>query len=361
MTDVSEPSVEPEVKQEAQATRITEEEAISRLVAAEAKTTEAQIPETEEAEAGESSEPLDETTEETEVHSQDEQEQQGIDFDSLSEEQWDALADRLKGEDKSRLLERFGTLTAKRKQAEEEAAALREQLSTAKEDPLSTKKEEDNPFKEVKTLSELREKAQEADNLIEWSENLLEQFEDSSSGEIIWEHEGQSLTKADVRALRRTHQKNRKEYLPAQLEVVQRIEQGKHMQEQLAVQVRQEIDWMKDETSQSFTAHKALMNGPVFKAIRDQVPEAVPYLEYLGAHAVNSMTSKQAKAAKQTQAKTDVKAPPLTPPASPRARAAKSGRSGEQRTKDIEAALNRAKKTRNEDDVIAYMLAKSQN
>lgn len=361
MTDVSEPSVEPEVKQEAEATRITEEEAINLMIGGQS--TEAQTPESEEVEPEPSSDSTEEATEEEEVHSQNEQEQQGIDFDSLSEDQWDALADRLKGEDKSRLLERFGTLTAKRKQAEEEAAALRAQLEENKGDPLSTNREEDNPFKEIKTLNELREEAKKADDVIEWSENLLEQFEDASSGEVIWQSGDQSLTKADVKALRKTHQKNRNVHLPTQLKTVQRIEQAEVDRQNVHKQLTEQYDWMKDETSQGFKARKALMQGPVFKTILENNPEFIPYLEFLGAHAVNSMTAKQVKEAKQEQKKAVApagKAPPLTPPSSPRGGAAKSGRSAEQRAKDVEAAKNRAMKLGTEEAVIEYMVAKSQ-
>ena len=76
-----------------------------------------------------------------------------IDLESMSEQDLRELAEKLG----SRAVARYGELTAKRRQAEEQLNALKQELvkRDTQKDPLETKKIENNPFGDIDTVEKL--------------------------------------------------------------------------------------------------------------------------------------------------------------------------------------------------------------
>ena len=106
------------------------------------------------------------------------------DIESLSIEDLDALKKKLGGKG---TLARFAELTSKRKQAEERLTAIEAKLNDnrPKEDPLAVKKEEKNPYADINTIEDLRDKAREIDDAIEWEEEVLDSNEDAGSDDSV--------------------------------------------------------------------------------------------------------------------------------------------------------------------------------
>ena len=207
----------------------------------------------------------------------------GIDLDSLSDEDITELAQK----GKSGLLKRIAELTAKRKLAEERAAAAEAKLNTPV-DPLKTDRKEKNPYSDVKTVEDLRVKTQDVEEVIEWAEDLLFQYDGAPADEPVTKVNGQDVTKAQVRKALKDAQKARKEFLPAQLKAIQAGESRKVQKAQMDELARKQLPWMEgeNETQKEF---QKLRSDPLFAEAAAKVPDLEPFLDYLAAHATNSV------------------------------------------------------------------------
>ncbi len=90
------------------------------------------------------------------------------DIDELTDEEIAELAQK----GKSGLLKRIAELTAKRKLAEEKAAALEAAVQQAKQQ-LPEPKVENNPYANVTTVDDLQGKLKEVNEVVEWAEEIL--------------------------------------------------------------------------------------------------------------------------------------------------------------------------------------------
>ena len=90
------------------------------------------------------------------------------DIDELTDEEIAELAQK----GKSGLLKRIAELTAKRKLAEEKAAALEAAVQQAKQQ-LPEPKVENNPYANVSTVDDLQGKLKEVNEVVEWAEDSL--------------------------------------------------------------------------------------------------------------------------------------------------------------------------------------------
>ena len=129
--------------------------------------TEEEVTETEEEEIS-----TEEEETETEEETEEEEEESEIDLLSLTTEQIQSLAKK----GKSRLLQRIGELTAQKKALEEKIQSQPE----IKEVP-----QEQNPFREIQSFDDLKAKYKELEKTLDSTDELLEEYEDYRSEDII--------------------------------------------------------------------------------------------------------------------------------------------------------------------------------
>lgn len=287
---------EPENSTAEEKTNISAEDfAIQRLGQPAPEPEEEETPEVEEevadeiaTEEEEGTEELDESSEDEEPEAEsEEQVLSQIDLDEMSEEELRELADKLG----SRAVARFGELTAKRKAAEEKLQQIEAKLSAEQSNPLQPKKEvKNNPFDSVETLEDLQAKATDASNVIEWAEDIMFNADGYEADDVVTEVEGKEMTKADVRNALLQARKARDKFLPARLEEIQKVEQGKQMQEHLSAQAEAELPWMTGEDNDTKREYQAIMNDPRVDTLMSNLPADVKaQMPYLLAHAANSI------------------------------------------------------------------------
>jgi hypothetical protein len=224
-----------------------------------------------------------EAVEQTEEESADDVLSQ-MNMDDMSEDELRELAEKLG----SRAVARFGELTAKRKQAEEELARLKSEIQN--QDPLQTKKPiENNPFNDLNTVEELQDKAQEMDQVIEWAEDLIFNSDGYGPDDVVTEANGQELTKAQVRQTLRNARKTKDTFLPDRLRQLQEQAQSMQLKSAFAEQAKKELTWIGDENNDVNKKYQAMIQDPRLKKLEEVLPEVSAQLPYLIAHAANSL------------------------------------------------------------------------
>jgi hypothetical protein len=268
-----------------------------------------------------------------------------LDLESMSEVELRELAEKLG----SRAVARFGELTAKRKAAEEQLETLKAELAKRQApDPLAApKKDATNPYKSIQTVAELQSKASEVEEVIEWAEETLWSNDHLAADDIVATVEGKELTKAQVRKALRDAQKARKEHLPAQLAALQAKEQRKALKNQLTERARTEIGWLDKEDDDVRKHYDNLISDPRIKQAVESVPDLEPFMEYMVAHAANSIY------ARKPVPMDTPKRPQVTPPESPGSTAAQTERPEGRSVKQIKEAEQRLQKTGAISDFIA--------
>jgi hypothetical protein len=293
MSDEITTEVAESVQQPAEKTNMSPEDFIqSRLGASkEVETTSEETPQPESEEVETSTEESNETDtveseEETSETSEDVLSQ--FNLDNLSEDEIKELSEKLG----SRAVSRFGELTAKRKQAEERLMELESKLS---ENELKTStKVENNPYSDLKTVDELKSKAQEVNNIIEWAEDILFNSDGLAAEDQVTEIEGKSITKKEVRNTLQNARKTRDKFLPDQLKKVHKIDNAAKMKEGFAEQAKNELPWMEGEDNDTRRRYEAMITDPRFVAMEQSVdPEVASQLNYLIAHAANSLYARK--------------------------------------------------------------------
>jgi hypothetical protein len=211
-----------------------------------------------------------------------------MNMDDMSEDELRELAEKLG----SRAVARFGELTAKRKQAEEELARLKSEMQA--EDPLKAKKPvEDNPFNDLNTVEELQSKAQEMDQVIEWAEDLIFNSDGYGPEDVVTEANGQELTKAQVRQTLRNARKTKDTFLPDRLRQLQEQAQSVQLKSAFAEQAKKELMWIGEEDNEVNKKYQAMIQDPRLKKLEEVMPEVSAQLPYLIAHAANSLYARK--------------------------------------------------------------------
>lgn len=260
-----------------------------------------------------------------------------LDIDSLSDEDIAELAQK----GKSGLLKRIAELTAKRKLAEERAAAAEAKLNTPV-DPLKTERKDKNPYADVKTIEDLRVKTQDVEEVIEWAEDILFQYDGAPADEPVTKVNGQEVTKAQVRKALKDAQKARKEYLPAQLQAIQAREQRKAAKVNMDNLARKELPWMEGDNDTK-KEYQKLRSDPLFAEAIEKVPGLEPYLDYLTAHATNSVYGRK-------EISIDVAKPKTSPPSNPGSNTAKAEAPETRGSAKMKELQDRFKKTKTPED-----------
>jgi hypothetical protein len=268
------------------------------------------------------------------------------DIDELTDEEIAELAQK----GKSGLLKRIAELTAKRKLAEEKAAALEASIAQAKQQ-IPEPKVENNPYSNVKDLSELQGKRKEVDEVIEWAEEVLFRAEDLSATDVAATVDGKEYTKADIRDSLRKARKARDKFIPAQFNELQASEQRKQLEGSFKQQARKELGWLDGEDNDTRKRYEAMVNDPRLIRVKEAVPEIAPQIEYLIAHAANSMYGRR------VIEPTTSKSPSLNPPSNPSTNASVSERVDSRVEKSLKEVEARFKQTGSSNDFIALRAA----
>ena len=273
-----------------------------------------------------------------------------LDLDKLSQEEIGELAKKLN----SRTLSRFGELTAKRKAAEEELAKIKGNTPEApvvKNNPLAGKSSE-----------ELQSAKEQAEELIEWADNVLYEHEDAGSNEVIAEVEGKEFTKAEVKKSLRHHQNVIKKYIPARVADIQRESKNQEMAQAFSRQAVKELAWLKDEKNPLTQKFKAMASDPRVQEMQKTVaPEMKAQLPYLLAHAANSIYGRKLVSASRPIPQKITKQPTITPTKTGKPVVAKSDKPQNRASKVISEAMNRFADTGSKSDFISLRTQQLQN
>jgi len=331
---------------------LTQDGLMQRLMKGKQEEPQAEVAEEVEAEEEPEDEELPEqpeSEEEAEVDAEldDEAEEESeIDLLSLSAEEIQELAKK----GKSRLLSRIGELTARAKAAEDQIAELKASK------PQREIPQDQNPFKELTSFDDVKAKYAELESTLEYTDSLLEQYEDYGSDDVI-EVGNQEFTKKQLRLANKNARDGINKYLPAQAEYLKKQEQVTHAKQYWSEQAKKEIPEIQDEESELGKAYQQLVSSPNISKLNEIISKHAPELgvdiDYILAHAVRSKLGK-AKPKVQAGAGKKLK---VNPPASPvGAGSARQGKSSGNKASEI---YKRFLETGSPNDLIAYQVAKA--
>ena len=218
-----------------------------------------------------------------------------LDLDNLSEDEIRELSEKLG----SRAVSRFGELTAKRKKAEERLVELENKLS--ENELKSATRIENNPYSDLKNIDDLKSKAVEVNNIIEWAEDILFNTDGFSPEDKVTEIDGKSITKKEVRTTLQNARKTRDKFLPDQLRNIQKLDNAVKIKKNFEEQAENELSWMKGEDNDTRRKYEAMIKDPRFVEMEQSVdPEVASQLNYIIAHAANSLYARKTITEKST-------------------------------------------------------------
>lgn len=295
-------------------------------------------PEEEVSEDEEEEVPAESEETETEEEAEEEEEESEVDLLSLTTEQIQALAKK----GKSRLLQRIGELTAQKKALEEKIQSQPQ----VKEVP-----QEENPFREIQSFDDLKAKYQELERTLETTDALLEEYEDYRADDIILVGD-KEFTKQQIRKANRNSRDALTKYLPAQQAHLQQIAQMEQLKGQYIAAAEEEVPDIKDESTPVGRQFRDLVSDPLIEKLRKQVPEIGYQIEYILAHAANSING-GTRIKKQPAVGNKLKVSPSSSPFG--AGAAKSSTSSKSKVVD---AYSRFERSGSPEEWIAARIAK---
>lgn len=249
--------------------------------------------------ASQEDEQAEESEEDTEVESEeqeaepeddteyaDEEEDAGsdeaeIDLLNLSTEQIQELAKK----GKSRLLQRVGELTAQKRLLEEKL----QQQATAK--PTKEIPQDENPFRNISDPKELIAKYGELEQVLDDTDAILEEHEDYGPDDIITVGD-REFTKREIRKANRNAREAITKFIPAQEKQITKIQQLAQMEEQYSAAARNEVPDILDAESEVGSRFQSMMQDPIAQQVKIKIPELGYQLEYILAHAANSIFGK---------------------------------------------------------------------
>ena len=234
-------------------------------------------------------------TEEQDVLSKD------VDLESMSEAELKELAQKLG----SKAVARFGELTAKRKAAEEQLAALKAEIEKREESSFEAKVK-DNPYANIASKDELDSKYQEVVEVMEWAENHLDKSEDMAADDVVTNEGGKEYTKRELREVLRRARKARDVFIPDQGKQIKLAADRTTLKNTLIERAKQELPWLSGEDNDVRKQYEVLMSDDKIRGLERSNPDLAPRLPYLLAHAANSIYGRKTVESKP--------APRLSPP-----------------------------------------------
>lgn len=249
--------------------------------------------------ASQQDEPAEESEEDTEVELEEQEaepeddteyaddeeeassEEAELDLLNLSTEQIQELAKK----GKSRLLQRVGELTAQKRLLEEKL----QQQATAK--PTKEVPQDENPFRNISDPKELLAKYGELEQVLDDTDAILEEHEDYGPDDIITVGD-REFTKREIRKANRNARESITKFIPAQEKQIAKIQQLAHMEEQYSAAAKEEVPDILDVESEVGARFQAMMQDPIAQQVKIKIPELGYQLEYILAHAANSIFGK---------------------------------------------------------------------
>ena len=264
---------------------------------------------------------VEEPEEETEVEEEEpaeEPEDDGepaIDIEAVMElepEQIQELASKAK----SRLLSRVGELTARAKEAE----AKIEQLQSQQPAP-AVNSDIPEPIRKLDSQEKVESAMEGYERTLEITRKVLRENADYDSDDVIYEENGQKFTKAQLESAEQGAINALSKHLPRQLKRLEDVSKFKQANESWIAQAKKEVPEIQDEESDIGKTFSQLVSNPNVQRLKELSPELTVDLEYIFAHAVNSIKgAKKPKVQARAGSKLKVK-----PPASPVGSGADSG------------------------------------
>jgi len=216
-----------------------------------------------------------------------------VDLENMSEAELKELSQKLG----SKAVARFGELTAKRKAAEEQLAALKSEISKRNDSQLEAKVK-DNPYADIEKADELQSKFQEVNEMIDWADDLLEKGEDLGSDDVLTSVNGKELTKREIKDAMRKAKKARDIYLPDQKKKLLLAEERQSFRETLVSRAKSELPWLNGEDNDVRKQYELMVSDERIKVLEKSAPEIASQLPYLLAHAANSLYARKSVDAK---------------------------------------------------------------
>ena len=212
-----------------------------------------------------------------------------VDLENMSEAELKELAQKLG----SKAVARFGELTAKRKQAEEQLASLQAELAKRSSNQLEAKVK-DNPYANIDKPEELQAKFQEVSEVIDWADDLLEKGEDLGAEDVLTNVNGKDYTKREIKEALRKARKAKEVFLPDQDKQIKIAAERKNFREALTERAKTELPWLQGEDNDVRKQYEAMLSDERLKNIEKMLPDVAPQLPYLLAHAANSIYARRA-------------------------------------------------------------------
>ena len=282
------------------------------------------------------------TTEYADEEEEASSEEAELDLLTLSTEQIQELAKK----GKSRLLQRVGELSAQKRLLEEKL----QQQAAAK--PTKEVPQNENPFREISDPKELLAKYGELEQVLEDTDAILEEHEDYGPDDIITVGD-REFTKREIRKANRNARESITKYIPAQEKQIAKVQQLSQMEEHYTAAAKKEVPDILDSESEVGTRFNAMMQDPIVQQVRTQIPELGAQLEYLLAHAANSIFGKGKPRINSAAVGSKLK---INPSSSPAGSAAV--KSGSNKPQKAAAAYNKFEKSHSVDDWISARIAK---
>lgn len=218
-----------------------------------------------------------------------------VDLENMSEAELKELAQKLG----SKAVARFGELTAKRKAAEEQLAALQAELAKRGSNQLEAKVK-DNPYANIDNPDELKSKYQEVAEVIDWADDLLEKGEDLGADDVLTNVNGKDYTKREIKEALRKARKAKDVFLPDQDKQIKLSNERKAFKEALVERAKTELPWLQGEDNDVRKQYEAMISDERLKNIEKMLPDVAPQLPYLLAHAANSLYARRPVETKPT-------------------------------------------------------------
>jgi hypothetical protein len=270
------------------------------------------------------------------------------DLEEMSEAELSDLAKKLG----SKAVARFGELTFKRKQAEEQIEQLKAELARREQDSATKViKVENNPYANLDSVDKLDAEERTISDLIEFAEEALDKAEDMSAFDVAAKLDGKEYTKAEVKDILRNARKAKSKFIPAQRQELSARQLRESIERNLQQKARKELPWIDGDDNDTRKHFEAIKGDPRFKKLKDAVPDLAPQFEYLMAHAANSLYGRR-EVEEATPAKTVLK-----PPSSPKVSAAVPERTDARREEATREIAERFRKSGRADDFIALRTA----
>lgn len=269
-----------------------------------------------------------------------------IDLDKLTEEQITKLAEKLR----SKALSRYSELSTEKKQAHQRAQELEAELAKYR-NPLETAPVVPKEYASIEKIEDLQAKLQEAKATFDWAEAELDKAENLGPNDLIDTEYGQ-FTKVKLKELKRSALKAKDEWIPAQYSELQAKAKRAALRESYAQKARNEIPWLETDSEQK-KQYETLIKSPLIEKIRKAVPEAEADLEYVMAHAINSISGRKNIPLTNGEAKKGVT---LNPPGAVKASAA--AKSDDVLSKQIREVEQKASTSGSEEDFIKLQTLK---